>query len=110
MIHARTHRRATRAGTRLVIKFSFSKGTSTFIHSGYSGVGVWLVLSIVSAAKSRMPVLWYLPLGGLVVLLLGMLLLRAASSYYSDDREWLLRRLAEELDGVIHRSPREYVR
>ena len=92
------------AGTRLVVQFGLSKKARAFVRSWCSGVGVWLVLSIVSAATSRLAILWYMPIGGLAVLILGVLLLRVARSYYKDDQDWLLRAISEELRGVVRQD------
>lgn len=96
--------RRTESGTRLVGDFILSGKARSIVRVSFASVGVWLILSIIVAASSGQPILWYLPVVGGLVLVLGLLFLRFARTYYRDDEDWILRLIAENLRGVVRRN------
>jgi len=70
----------------------------------FASIGIWVILSIVVAARSAQPLLWYLPVIGGLVLVLGLLFLKFARTHYRSDEDWMLRLIAEELHGLVKRG------
>ena len=91
--------KSTATGTVIVGSFGMSPKTKSFMRRWFMSIGVWLIGTIVVASTSHTPVLWAMPLGGLVLLAMGAGFLHFAKAYYREDRQSLVKLLSETLES-----------
>jgi hypothetical protein len=93
--------KSTSFGTSIVGSFGISKRAKSFMRRWFFSVGAWLIGTIIVAWTAHIPILWYLPLGGVALLAIGAAFLHFAKSYYREDQQWLLKLLSDALDGNV---------
>jgi hypothetical protein len=90
-----------KAGTIVRGKFRFSRAARSIIAAWWISLFAWVALSVAIAIRTDAPELWYLPLAGLVLTVLGVGFLAFARHYYRPDADRIVLLICAALHGAV---------